>query len=84
MQFTIKASESHAPGALVYQVQYGDGSSDQNTAPTTCRGGPAPPLQQTWQLTHRYSKKGSFFAHVTVRANCTPDQASASVTITVS
>ena len=84
MQFTIKASESHAPGALVYQVQYGDGSSDENTAPTTCRGGPAPPLQQTWQLTHRYSKKGSFFAHVTVRANCTPDQASASVTITVS
>ena len=84
VQFTIKASESHAPGALVYQLQYGDGSSDQNTAPTTCRGGAASPAQQTWQLSHRYAKKGTFFARVTVKANCTPDQATATVTVTVS
>lgn len=84
VRFTVQASESHAPGALVYQVQYGDGSSDQNTAPTTCKGGPAGPVQQTWQLTHRYGQKGSYFARVTVRANCTPDQASAGVTITIS
>jgi hypothetical protein len=82
VHFTIKASESRAPGALVYQLAYGDGTSDQNTAPTTCKGGPATPAQQTWQLTHRYAKKGSFFAHVTVKANCTPDQASASITLT--
>ena len=83
VHFTIKASETHAPGALTYQLAYGDGSSDQNTAPTTCRSGAGTPVQQSWSLAHAYAKKGSYFARVTVRANCTSDQATATVTITV-
>jgi len=28
------ADENHAPGALTYQIAYGDGATDQNTAQT--------------------------------------------------
>ncbi|MHB1444249.1 MAG: PKD domain-containing protein [Acidimicrobiales bacterium] len=80
----MKASESHAPGALAYQMAYGDGSSDQNNVPTYCSSGPGSPASQTWQLSHSYTKAGTYRATVTVKANCTSDTVTLDVFITVS
>lgn len=79
----MSADESHAPGALSYQIAYGDGSTDQNVAPTYCQSGPGAPASQTWQLSHAYDHSGSYTVSVTVQANCTSDRATTSVTITI-
>ena len=82
--FTVKASESHAPGALAYQMTYGDGLSDQNNVPAYCASGPGSPASQTWQLPHSYAKAGTYRATVTVKANCTADKVTLEAVITVS
>ena len=84
MTFTVKASESHAPGALAYQMAYGDGSSDQNNVPAYCTSGSGAPASQTWSLSHSYTKAGTYHAMVIVRANCTADRVTVQLTITVS
>lgn len=81
--FVVRAQEIHAPGALSYQVLYGDGSSDQAAAPALCQPGPGGPAQQTWTLTHAYAGAGRYAPSVTVRAGCTPDRATATVTVVV-
>ncbi len=83
VDLTVRARETHAPGALTYQISYGDGSTDQNTAPAMCRGGTAPPASQSWQRTHRYGQVGTYTVAATVQANCTPDRATATVMVTI-
>jgi len=83
VDFTINATESHAPGALAYQVAFGDGATDQNNTPTYCSSGPGPAAGDTWQLAHVYAKKGRYQASATVRANCTSDRVTVQVVITV-
>jgi hypothetical protein len=79
----VSADESHAPGALTYQIYYGDGATDQNTAPTVCQGGPGPAANETWQLFHTYSQSGTYTVTVTVLANCTSDRTTNTVTVTI-
>jgi PKD repeat protein len=80
----VSADESHAPGALTYQISYGDDSTDQNTAPTVCQSGPGQPSSQTWQHSHAYASSGTYTVEVTVQANCTSDRATATLMVTIS
>ena len=84
VEFSLNAQESHAPGALEYQVAYGDGSTDHNTAPQYCKSGPGQAAGQTWHLAHAFATPGTYRVMARVVANCTPDRATAAVTITVS
>ncbi len=77
--FTLKATETAAPGALHYQVAYGDGQSDSNITPTVCT--PAAPAAQTWTLSHQYAAPGTYSVTATVAVNCSPDQATATVAV---
>ena len=81
--FSVNAYESHAPGALTYQISYGDGATDQNTAPAICQGGSELPASQNWQLSHAYSQSNIYTVTVTVVANCTSDHTTNSLTITI-
>ena len=81
--FSLSAAESHAPGALTYQISYGDGTTDQNTGPTVCLGGPGVPANQTWQLSHAYNQSGTYTVSVTVLANCTSDRSTTTLTVTI-
>jgi hypothetical protein len=83
VRFVIHATAAHAPGLLSYQVEYGDGTSDQNVVAQLCRGGSNPTQQETWRLTHRYERAGTFLARVTVTAGCTPDRTDSQVSIRV-
>jgi hypothetical protein len=79
--FTLKATESHAPGALRYQIAYGDGATDANAAPMYCTAGPGRPASQAWSLAHRYSAPGTYTVTATVGVNCSPDRATATLTV---
>jgi hypothetical protein len=83
VRFVIHATAANAPGLLSYQVEYGDGSSDQNVVAQLCRSGANPTQRETWRLTHRYERAGSFLARVTVTAGCTPDRTNSALTIRV-
>jgi hypothetical protein len=78
---TLQATEAHAPGALGYQLAYGDGSQASNVTNTLCTAGPGAPASQTWTLTHQYAAAGSYTITATVTVNCSPDKATASVTV---
>jgi hypothetical protein len=77
--FTLEATETAAPGALHYQVAYGDGQSDSNITPTVCTS-PAP-ATQTWTLSHQYTTAGTYSVAASVAVNCSPDQATATVSV---
>jgi hypothetical protein len=79
--FTLTATESHAPGALGYVITYGDGTSDSNPVPQFCVAGPGPPSSQTWTLIHRYTAGGTYTVTATVSVNCSPDKATATLTV---
>jgi hypothetical protein len=83
VRFVIHATAVAAPGLLSYQVDYGDGDSDQNVVAQVCRAAPNPTEQDTWRLTHRYARAGTFAAAVSVAAGCTPDRTRSEVTIRV-
>jgi hypothetical protein len=83
VRFLARAQESHATGALSYQLLYGDGTSDQAATPALCRPGAGVPAQETWRLTHHYRAAGSYSAAVTVQAQCTTDRAMATVPVVV-
>jgi hypothetical protein len=83
VRFVIHATAANAPGLLSYQVEYGDGHSDQNVVAQVCRGGANPTQRETWRLTHRYERAGTFDAIVTVNAGCTPDRTDSEVSIRV-
>ena len=79
--FTLRAVESNAPGALHYQVTYGDGGMDSNVTPTVCTAGPGEPMSQTWTLTHQYATANSFTVVAVVGVDCSPDKATATLTV---
>ena len=80
---TAEAEESHAPGSLTYQVNYGDGAQAQNTAPLLCQSGSSGPAHATWRLSHRYAHSGAYRVSLSVHAACTPDAAQTAVTVSV-
>ena len=81
--FVVRATERRAPGALAMQLVYGDGATEENAVPDLCRGGATSGKHATWRLSHRYSTRRTYTAAVTVSANCTPDRATAAVSISV-
>ena len=81
--FAIHATEERAPGALAYQIQYGDGSTDENLTPSSCRGGPVGPAEETWNTSHQYANAGMYSVTVTASAGCTSDRATATVVVSV-
>jgi PKD repeat protein len=81
VMFTLKATESQAPGALRYQIAYGDGATDANAAPMYCTAGPGRAASQAWSLAHRYSAPGTYTVTATVGVNCSPDRATATLTV---
>ena len=83
VQFEVTASESHALGALGYQLSYGDGTSAENVVPQFCVVGKGAPMRQTWRLSHRYKAAGRYRVSVSVYVNCTRDQALAHITVIV-
>lgn len=83
VRFVIHARQPAAPGPLSYQVDYGDGHTDENVVAQFCRGGDAPTETEDWQLDHRYAHDGTYRATVTVIAGCTPNRAVGTVTIRV-
>jgi hypothetical protein len=78
--FTLSATETKAMGALGYSVTYGDGTSDQIAVPEYCTTTPAP-ASQTWHLSHTYAHAGAYRVAAMVGANCTPDHATATLTV---
>ena len=81
VRFEVRATERRAPGALTSQLVYGDGATEQTAVPELCRGDTNSGAQATWRLSHRYTTRRTYAAAVTVSANCTPDRATATVTI---
>jgi hypothetical protein len=79
--FTLKATDSSAPGALHYQVTYGDGGMDSNVTPALCTAGPGQPASQTWSLTHQYASASSFTVVAAVSVNCSSDKATATLVV---
>jgi hypothetical protein len=82
VRFILQAKETHAPGALHYAITYGDGGSGSLVTPSVCKAGPGKPASQVWNVPHTYAKAGTYTASVTVGVNCSPDKATASVTLT--
>jgi PKD domain-containing protein len=81
--FTLRASETNAPGALHYEVSYGDGTQAANVTPDFCVAGPGKAASQTWSLTHQYTGAGTYTVTASVGVNCSPDNATASVHVRV-
>jgi hypothetical protein len=84
VEFNVTAYAPHAPGALGYQLHYGDGTSAaQSTVPQFCIAGGGTPRRQTWRLTHRYKTAGQYRVSANVYVNCTSDQATATVAVSI-
>jgi hypothetical protein len=82
VRFILQAAETHATGALTYDITYGDGQSGSFTTPAVCKSGPGKPAKQLWNLPHTYASPGTYTATVTVSVNCSPDKATSSVVVT--
>jgi hypothetical protein len=83
VDFVLRAEQPEAPGALAYQISYGDGATDQNVTAQVCRGGTNATARETWRLSHRYSRAGTYSVGATVTASCTPNRATAELSLTV-
>jgi hypothetical protein len=84
VQFNLTAYAPHAPGAIGYQLLYGDGTSTaQNTVPLICVAGRNTPTRQTWRLAHRYKAAGRYRVSVSVYVNCTSDHATSTIAVDV-
>jgi hypothetical protein len=84
VEFTLTAYAPSAPGALGYQLRYGDGTSaDQSVVPLICVEGRRIPAYRTWHLTHRYKAAGRYRVSASVYVNCTSDHATATVVVDV-
>ncbi len=82
--FTATAYASHAPGAIVYQLLYGDGTRAPQTAvPLFCATGKGAPVHRSWRFSHRYDTPDRYTASLTVAVNCSRDRASATVAVLV-
>lgn len=82
VRFILQANETHAPGALRYTITYGDGGSGALTTSDVCTKGPGKPVKDVWNVPHTYAAAGTYTADVTVAVNCSPDKATASVSLT--
>lgn len=60
-----------APGALSYRVRFGDGTGHQDPVPLFCRASPGVPEHAGWEITHRYSRPGTYRVSVYGSINCT-------------
>jgi len=84
VELNLIAYAPHAPGAIGYQLRYGDGTSTaESTVPLICVAGRNAPIRQTWHLTHRYKAAGRYRVSVSVYVNCTSDHAMATVLVDV-
>ncbi len=84
VEFNLNAYAPHAPGAIGYQLRYGDGTSTaQNIVPLICVAGRNTPTRQTWHLTHRYKAAGRYRVSVSVYVNCTSEHAMATVAVSI-
>jgi hypothetical protein len=82
--FTIASSETRAYGALGPELlQFGDGSSQGFGTPEYCLVNPISESTET-QISHTYGASGTYSASVTVGANCTGDQLTLTLPITIS
>ncbi len=81
VKFNLTANASHAPGALGYQLRYGDGTSAENVVPQFCVVGGGAPTRETWHLAHRYKAAGRYRVSASVYVNCSGDHATATVTV---
>jgi hypothetical protein len=79
----VRADAAHAPGALGYDVRFGDGTVAHSVVPQFCVAGPGSRRQATWHLTHRYAHPGTYHLAVTVHANCSPTVATARLALRV-
>ena len=83
VEFNLTANASDAPGALGYQLHYGDGTSAENVVPQFCVAGRGTPTRETWHLTHRYKAAGRYRVSASVYVNCTSDHATATVVVSI-
>lgn len=83
VQFNLSANASHAPGALGYQLRFGDGTTTQNAVPQFCVARRRTPARQAWRLTHRYKTAGRYAVSASVYVNCTSDHATATVAVNI-
>lgn len=81
VQVTVRADATHAPGALGYEVHFGDGTTAHNAVPQFCLAGPGPSRKATWHLTHRYARAGTYHLAVRVSINCTTTAATAHLSV---
>lgn len=80
VRYTIRATDARAPGALGYEITFGDGASARSALPQFCVSGRGRPTRARWRVTHRYTS-GTYHVTVTVRANCTQVAATARLTV---
>jgi hypothetical protein len=83
IEFNLTAYAPHAPGALGYQLRYGDGTSTESVTPQFCVAGRGAPTRETWHLSHRYRAAGRYRVSASVYVNCTSDHATATVGVDV-
>jgi hypothetical protein len=83
VNFDIASSETQAYGALGPEVlSFGNGASEGFATPEYCLAHPMAETNDT-QVPYTYGQAGSYTASVTVGANCTPDQLTLNLTITI-
>jgi hypothetical protein len=84
VEFNATAYERRTPGALGYELRYGDGTSAaQDMVPLFCLMRRNAPIRKTWRESHRYRKQGRYTVSLTVHVNCTSEHATATVTVDV-
>jgi PKD domain len=84
VELNATAYERHTPGALGYELRYGDGTSvAQDMVPQFCLMGKNTPVRRIWRLSHRYRKPGRYTVSLTVHVNCTSAHATATVAVSV-
>ncbi len=80
----LLARARHAPGAVGYQLRYGDGTgAGSGAVPQFCVAGPGPPAHRVWRLRHRYRAAGRYAVSASVYVNCTRDHATAEAPVRV-
>jgi hypothetical protein len=81
--FDVTSSETQAYGALGPEVlSFGDGVSEGFATPLYCLAHPVAESDDR-QISYTYGASGNYTASVTVGANCTPDQLTLSLPITI-
>ncbi len=80
----LLARARNAPGAVGYQLRYGDGTgAGSGAVPQFCVAGPGLPTHRVWRLKHRYRAAGRYVVSASVYVNCTRDHATANASVRV-